>query len=169
MVAKSYPVIEPIKLRYKGLYDMKGLIKLVYNWYIDNHFRFHEELYKDKVESPLGNEIEIKTNGDRKVSEYYKNIVKVYFHQWESKDVIIKVGGKDVSMVQGRIEILVSGEVITDWQGKFKKGTVWEKAQKLLEKSVIIKDIEIKHIDPLDKELHVLAADIKRFLRIESA
>jgi hypothetical protein len=158
-----------IKLRYKGVYDMKGVLRILYNWYIINRYDYHEDLYKDKLDTPLGNEIEIKMKGEKKVSEYLKYVVKFYTHQWEAKDVVVKVGDKEVKMMTGRLEIKMEGRVVSDWQNRFKAGTIWEKAQKFMEKVVLRKEIEFKHIDPMEKELHALSGEIKRFLKMESS
>jgi hypothetical protein len=158
----------PIKLRFKGVYDMKGLLSLVYKWYIENKYEYHEKLYKDKIETAFGNEIEIKMEGTKKVTEYYMYQIFVEFHQWESKDITVKVNGKDVHMMQGRIEIKISGKLITDWQNQFKKGTIWEKAQDFMEKNVIKWDINLKHVDVIEKGVHEFAAEIKRFLKMDT-
>ncbi|MBN1792681.1 hypothetical protein JW826_03280 [Candidatus Woesearchaeota archaeon] len=159
----------PLKIRHKGDYDIKGLFQLFHKWYSDNQYEYHEGLYKDKVETALGNEIEVKMKGSRRVSEYYKYEVSIQTHEWEAKDMVVKVDGQDKEIRRGRIHIEVNGKVITDWQGKFKEGTIWEKGQKWMENHVIKKDIEFKHIDPLDKQLHEFVGEIKRFLKIESS
>ncbi len=147
---------------------MNGLYNLIYNWYKSQHYEYHEGRYKDKVESPFGNETEIETKGELKLTEYVKNIVEISTHQWESKDIQVKVGGNEVTMMQGRIEIKIEAKIITDWQNKFEKGTIWESAQNFMENTIIKRDIDNKYIDPLDKQLHALSRDIKRFLKIDS-
>ena len=159
----------PIKLRFRGVYDMKGLMKLIYKWFNSNYYVYNETKYKDKIETVFGNEIEIDMEGNKKVSEYYRYYVTVRTHQWESKDIMVKVGEKEVSMMQGRVEVQIEAKIVTDWQDKFEKGTMWEKAQKFMEKVVIGADIGLLHIDPLDKELHALSREIKNHLKIESA
>jgi hypothetical protein len=158
----------PIKIRYKGVYDMRGLLGLVYRWYTDNQYEYHEKLYKDKIETAFGNEVEIKMVGQRKITEYYMYEVIVEIHNWESKDIMIKVNSKEVPMMQGRIEIKISGKLITDWQNKFEAGTIWEKAQTFLEKVVLKQDINLKYVDPIERGVHAFAAEIKTFLKMDT-
>jgi hypothetical protein len=169
MVKKEYHVFKhPIKLRFRGVYDMKGLMRLIYKWYSSSQYTYHETKYKDKQETVFGNEIEIEMEGNKKVTEYLRYYVKITTHQWESKDIVVKVGEKEVSMMQGRVEVQITAWIVTDWQDQFKKGTWWETAQNFMEKVVIMPDIALLHIDPLDKDLHALARDIKNHLKIES-
>ncbi|MBN2142653.1 hypothetical protein JW711_04960 [Candidatus Woesearchaeota archaeon] len=169
MASNPYDVFgAPLKIRHKGVYDMKALLAFVYQWYMDNQYIYHEKRYKDKTETALGNEIEIETYGERKVNEYFKYFIEINTHQWESRDIKIKVDGKEMTVVQGRIEVQINGKVITDWQGRFKT-PFWITMQKWMEKVILKKEIEFKHIDPIDKQLHDLAQEIKNYLKIESS
>ena len=168
MAKNPSTVVGPLKIRYKGVFDMKGLLAFVYRWFAENHYDWHEKLYKEKAESALGNETEIKITGDNKVSEYFQYDATFEIHMWESKDVVVKVGGKDVHMMQGRIEIQVSGGVTRDWQNKFPEGGMWGSAQKFLDNFLLKNDFLFIHADKMEKEIHALNADIKRLLKMEA-
>jgi hypothetical protein len=79
------------------------------------------------------------------------------------------VNGKEVMMMRGRMHIEIKGKVITDWQKRYKEDNTVHKWMKMFLNKVVLKnEIEMKHIDPLDKDLHRLEAEIKKFLRIEA-
>jgi len=158
-----------LKIRYKGYFDWGGLYRLVSKWMVGKQFRFHEKRYKDKFDTPLGNELEVDVWGEKEVTEYYQYKVIVAYHLWESREVPVIENGKQVMKMQGRIEVRLNGEVITDWQNRYNKdNTVQNLMQMFLNKVVFKYDIAIKHIDPLDKDLHLLEAQIKKFLKVES-
>lgn len=162
-----FPV--PLKIRYKGLFDFEGLYRIVHKWFLSKEFRYHEKRYKDKIKSALGNELEINVWGEKEVTEYYKYRVDVYYHLWDSKDTPIIIDGKKVIRRTGRMHIELSGVVITDWQGRYKKDNPFHKFMEMfLNKTVFKYDIDMKYIDPLDKDLHRLEAEIKKFLKIEA-
>jgi hypothetical protein len=159
-----------LKIRYKGLFDWAGIYKLVYNWIVNRQFRFHEKRYKDKLDTPLGNELEVDVWGEKEVTEYYKYRMDVAYHLWESREIPVVINGKQTKLWQGRIEIKISGKVITDWQGHYKSGenTVHKWMEMFLNKVVLKNEIEMKHIDPFDKDLHRLEAELKKLLKIEA-
>ena len=160
----------PLKIRYKGYFDWGGLYTLVYKWIIGRQFRFHEKRYKDKLDTALGNELEVNVWGEKEVSEYYKYKVSVDYHMWESKEVPLVLNGKQTKMWLGRIDIRISGTVITDWQKRYKsdENKLHKGLEMFLNKVVLKNEIDMKHIDPFDKDLHRLEAEIKKFLRIEA-
>lgn len=157
-----------LKIRYKGLFDWTGVYRLVHDWLVKNQFRFYEKRYKDKLDTALGNELEVDVYGEKEVTEYYKYRVDVAYHLWESREVPVVVNGKQTKLWQGRVHIAISGKVITDWQGRYKDGKMNKMMETFLNKVVLKNEIEMKHIDPLDKDLHRLESDIKKLLKIEA-
>jgi hypothetical protein len=159
----------PLKIRYKGYFDWTGLYRLVWQWMAKRQFRVHEKRYKDKTETALGREMEVDVWGEKEVTEYYMYQVYVAYHLWESKEVPVMMNGKEVMMMRGRMHIEIKGKVITDWQKRYKEDNTVHKWMKMFLNKVVLKnEIEMKHIDPLDKDLHRLDAEIKKFLRIEA-
>lgn len=161
-----FPV--PLKIRYKGLYDLEAIYRAVYNWAVKRGFRYHETRYKNKAQNVRGNELKLKVWGEKEVTEYYKYQFNIYYHAWESKEVPVIVDGKQKMMMKGRIFIQINGQVITDWQERYKGTKVREFMQKFLNDIVLKYDIGIKHIDPFDKDLHRLEAEIKKLLKVEA-
>ena len=94
---KEYPVLgATLKVRYKGVFDFAGLMKLIRDWLEERQFTYHETRYKDKIDTALGNELEIDVMGKKKVTEYYEYFVDVAYHLWETRDVQVVENGKQV-------------------------------------------------------------------------
>ncbi len=164
---KVFPV--DLKIRYKGLYDWTGVYRHVYEWLVNHQFRFHEKRYKDKLDTALGNELEVDVWGEKEVTEYYKYRVDVAYHLFESREVPVVINGKQTKLWQGRVHIQISGKVITDWQGRYKDDNKINKMMETFLNKVILKnEIEMKHVDPLDKDLHKLESELKKLLKIEA-
>lgn len=155
-----------IKIRVKGLFDFAGVYKLIADWLMfSRQMEFHETRYKDKLDTALGNEIEIDTYGERRVSEFIKYFIDVKYHLWESKEVKVVIDGKSVTRMQGRMDITIKGRIIVDWQNRFKK---YPKLEGFLINTVFKNELEVKHADPLEHDMHDFAARIKRFLNIDA-
>lgn len=159
----------PLKLRYKGVFDFKGVYELVYRWYRNRQFRFHERRYKDKTYTPLGNEIEANVWGEKEVTEFYKYHVTVDYHLWEAKEIPVIIKGKKVKRMRARIDIRLDGKVVCDWQNRYDRSNPFQNViLNFLIKTVLKYELEVKHVDPLDKDLHNLEEQIKKHLKIES-
>jgi hypothetical protein len=167
---KKYPVFgAPLKIRYKGYFDWGGLYRLVWQWMQKRQFRVHEKRYKDKIDTPLGNELEVDVWGEKEVTEYYQYVIEIAYHAWESREVPVIENGKQVMRMQGRIEIKISGRVVTDWQWRYKPDNkIHSVMEMILNKAIMKQERDIKHIDPFDKDMHRLEAEIKKFLKIET-
>lgn len=167
---QEYPIFPaPLKIRFKGYFDFEGVYRLIQKWFINRQFRYHEKRYKDKLDTPRGNEIELDVWGEKEVTEYYKYYVEVNYHLWESKDVPVLEGGKKVMRCRGRMDLKLHGKIITDWQKRYDSSNFVQKSMELfLNKFVLKNEREMKHIDYLDKELHKLEAQIKKFLKMET-
>ncbi|MFH0869775.1 MAG: hypothetical protein V1866_01820 [archaeon] len=155
-----------IKIRVKGLFDFEGVYKLIADWIINSRqMEFHETRYKDKVETAFGNELKIETMGERRVSEFIKYYIYVKYELWEAKEVKVVIDGKPVKRMQGRMHIEIKGDIVADWQNRFKK---YPKLMGFLIKTVFKNELEVKHADPLEHDMHAFAAKIKRFLNIDA-
>ena len=163
---KVFPA--PLKIRYKGYFDFEGVYRLVNNWLVKYLFRYHEQRYKDKTDTPLGNEIEVDVWGEKEVTEYYKYKIIISYHLWESREVPVVINGEKVKRMRGRMHITLQGEVITDWQGRYKGSKVRSLMEEFLNKTVLKKEREMKHVDYVDKQLHKLEGEIKKFLKMET-
>lgn len=159
----------PLKIRYKGDFDWAGLYRLIWNWLLKKHFRVHEKRYKDKLDTAKGNELEVEVWGEKELTEYYKYKAFIEYHLWESKEVPVVVDGKQTKIMRGRIDIKINADLITDWQGRYKSDNMIHKLmEKFLNEVAFKYDITIKYTGPLDKDLHRLEAEIKKFLKMEA-
>jgi len=168
MTVERKVFVAPLKIRFKGLYDWTGVYKYVHDWIVGHQFRFHEKRYKDKLDTALGNELEVDVWGEKEVTEYYRYYVEVNYHLFESREVPVVVNGKQTKLWQGRVHIQISGKVITDWQKRYAEGKTNKMMETFLNKVILKNEIEMKHIDPLDKDLHRLESDLKKLLKIEA-
>lgn len=170
-MTQTFPVFPvPLKIRYKGLFDWGGLYRFIWDWLKKREFRVHEKRYKDKIRTALGNELQVNMWGEKEVTEYYMYKVTVYYHLWESKEIPVIIDGKQVKRMRGRMHIELNADIITDWQKRYKSGeNIFHKLMEKFLNDVAFKyDREMKHIDLVDKDLHRLEAEIKKFLKMES-
>ena len=66
-----------IFIMYKGLYDFDKLYKAIEDWFNVYQYEYHEKQFKNK-EYNVGDELEIKLSGDKKVDEYAKYVIELH-------------------------------------------------------------------------------------------
>lgn len=159
----------PLILRYKGVFDFEGLYRMMHAWLINKRYLFHEDRYKDKVFTPFGNELEINWTAEKKVTEYIKEYILVYFHLWDFAEVEVIKDGKKVKMTRSRMEIRMDAELEMDYTKKFQnKGIFAQKLGEFYQNKVIYWEWRIKHADSLTYSLYDLHHKIKKYLELES-
>lgn len=168
-VIEKIPVFgAPLRIRYKGFFDFDAIYQFMIGWYARRKFTMQETLYKDKTQTPAGNELELKTHGKRKVTEFIRYKVSIEYHLWEFKKEEVVINGEKKMMTRGRIEININGEVEPDWQGRYNGKTWINKWMGKLLWHLKENEILMEWVDPLDKDLHALNAQMKKLLTSEA-
>ncbi|MCK4521843.1 MAG: hypothetical protein KAU20_04670 [Nanoarchaeota archaeon] len=102
-----------------GIFDMDGLYKVMQRWFYDNKYYFEETLYKHKPGTAAGKEEEIGWTGWRKVNDYVKFHIKVFFHIYDIKNIEVIKEGKKVKLTKCRVWIEFNGDVELDYTKRF--------------------------------------------------
>lgn len=159
-----------ILIRYKGVFDFEGLYRMMHAWLINKRFYFHEDLYKDKVATPFGNELEIRWTAEKKVTEYIKEYVTVYFHLWDFSEVEIIKDGKKMKMTQSRMEIYMDAMLEMDYTKKFQdSGKFAQQLGKFYQNKVLYWEWRIRYAGALVYSVYDLHAKVKKYLNEVSA
>lgn len=159
--------LDPIRVRYSGLFDFDALYAAIIDWCKNYGYLWEEETYKHKVPSPKGAEQEFKWVAEKEVNDYIKYKIVMEPHIWDLTEVEVEKEGKKRSLSNGRIEILIKGELIPDWQKKFSRG----RFSKFLGKAYYgmrRREIESVYGDNLYYRLWNLQALIKKYFDMQT-
>lgn len=154
-----------LKIRYKGLFDFEGLYRMIVAWYKSQRYELNEDLYKDKTDTPLGNEIEIKWTGTKEVDPLVRYTVKIYIHIWEGKEVEIIDGPIKRKLMRARMNIDFSPTVLFDYQNLFKGRKFMRPVFSRLNQ----RDFEFKYFGDLMMAMIKFHTKTKRFLHMEGS
>ena len=111
--------LNPITIRYSGLFDFDGFYAAVIDWCKMYGYKWDEETYKHKVPSPKGAEQEWKWVCEKEVTEYLKYKITFKPHLWDMTEIEVEKDGKKKTLTNGRIEVPIQAVMIMDWQKKF--------------------------------------------------
>jgi hypothetical protein len=164
----------PAIVRYDGVFDWDGLYKGLVEYLRRNNYWFYEKLYKSKPWSPIGTELVLKWEADRKLNEYYLYRLKFEWHFMDFHHVDVIRDGKKVTLTKSYFYVDIRGVVIQDWQG-LEKGhgghepsTITKFLGKFVRNHVIDREFVYDYIYPLYDEVMEVQKFIQEYIHFES-
>jgi hypothetical protein len=155
-------------LRYNGVFDFNGLYRMMYNWFFKQRYEFHEDLYKEKVDT-IGNELEIKWRAEKKITEFIKYIINVEFHLWNMLDVEVIRNGEKVKMTKARMQIILKASTVADYAKRFEESNMTKRLYHILMTKVLDKEMLLVYNDRLTYITYEFHAEIKKFLGTDTS
>jgi hypothetical protein len=154
------------KVKYNGIVDFPEFYKFCYNWLVEEvGLNVAEEKYAEKITGDSKN-IDINWTGVKKITDYFKEEIKVSFQIIGLTKIEIVRDGKKIKTNNGSVEIKEKGTLIRDYQGKFETTPSKKFMRGIYEKWVIpsrLNEFEGKVIGDCDEFL----SQAKAFLDLE--
>jgi hypothetical protein len=122
-----------VPLLYKGTFDFHAIYHTIIDWFALHECWVYEELYKDKISGPDVTEKEIKLYGEVKIDDFVMWDATITIKAWDAK-VVEQRGPSGHKMIQGRLEVVITGHIITDYQKTFAGDGLASKARKIVNK-----------------------------------
>lgn len=160
--------VPTITVRYDGLFDFDGLYAAVVDWAKNYGYKWHEKTYKHKFPRPTGAEQEMDWIISKNVTNYIAYEIKFSVHTWDQSDVEVDVNGQKKMLTKAKIYIVLNGNLIHDWQKKFKGGKIAEALGKFYRNVVYKADLENTYLDPLYYRMWNLQALLKKYFDMQS-
>ena len=130
------------KLKYGGLFQFQDFYQFCYDWLSEEFgLLVAEEQYVEKISGDSKN-VDIVWSGTKKVTDYFKYVVKVKFKILGLKKVEVQRNGVKEKMNEGVIELKISSVLVRDWAGKFEENGFQKFLRSIYEKWVIPARIE---------------------------
>lgn len=107
------------KLTYSGIFPFSDFYNFCHDWLTEETgLDITEDRYLEKI-SGDSKEVEVDWSGSSKITDYFKQKVKVGFVIRGMTKVKVKKGEAEINTNKGKIDIKVKGVLIKDYQGKF--------------------------------------------------
>jgi hypothetical protein len=168
-LGEPFPILNiPLTVRYRGVFDYDGLYKMMHAWLVSKRFVFHEESYKDKASTPAGNEIQAKWKGERKVTEFIKEYIRIEFHLWDYAEVEIIKDGRKIKSGKARLEIKFFADLELDYSQRFAGDDFSKRLGKFYVEKIIYWDWRIKYANALEYLVYDLHTKVKKYLNMDT-
>ncbi|MBI2143512.1 hypothetical protein HYU20_04205 [Candidatus Woesearchaeota archaeon] len=96
----------PHRIKYRGMFDLDKLYKVMALWFKERRFELHERLYKSKPP-----ELEVRLEAERKRTNFARELIFVHMHMWGDYNIEVIVNGKKKKMAKVRMVITIRGDI----------------------------------------------------------
>jgi len=157
-------VLDQLKLNFEGIFDLNGLYRTIDGWFYEKGYDKYEKKNYEQV-LPTGKDVEIELLPWKKITDYFKIIVRVRAKFVQIKDVEVQKDGVTLKMQQGRVMFIFDGYLVSDYDN------AWESRPMLFFiRTIFDKYIFRKYTKTAEKwlvnDLYQLHGNIQRFLNI---
>jgi len=153
------------KTKYLGIFDFKEFYRFCYDWLVDHEYLVEERTYSEKIK-PTGKEIGIDWICRRKISDYFRFVLKIHWLVLAMTNVEVTKEGKKLTLNKGQPEIGVVGYLEKDYEHRW-EATALSKFMRGLYDRYIIKGRIEKYEEKIIEEVDEFIAQAKSFLALE--
>jgi len=132
-MAERMIVVDKDRLEYSGLFDMKGVYRVMDTWAKDKGYWLIEKRHGE-VTKPEGKYIDMDFEPFRKFTDYAKSIVKIRAQFQKVKDVVVERDNKKVKLQEGTVMISFDGILETDYEHRWESKPVFYVLRTVFEK-----------------------------------
>lgn len=154
------------KIKQSGIFDFKDLYSFLYDWLKGEGYGVSEKAYGEEVTGD-SKKIDISWQAKKKISDYFKFVIKVDWKIIGMKKIKVKKENKEVNMNSGQIEIKFAAILVKDYEHKWEDAPIWKFTRGVYDKYIIKSRIG-GYEDKLMGELDELIGQAKAFLALEA-
>lgn len=113
-------VIDQLKLTYEGIFDLNGLYRMIDSWFYEKGYDKWELKNYEQV-MPHGKDITIELLPWKKITDYFKNTIRIRINGVGIKDIEVEKKGVKLKLNQGKIMMIFDGYLESDYEHRWEK------------------------------------------------
>lgn len=117
-MAERDVVVDKIRLTYEGIFKVTDLYRLIDNFFRDRGYDKRERRNIENVKAD-GKYIELELEPWKKITDYAQNVIQLRIIMSNVTDAHVKKDGVDVKLNKGKIQIVLSAYIETDYEGRW--------------------------------------------------
>jgi len=153
------------KIKHKGIFDFSELYYFCYTWLVDKDYDVTEKTYSEKIK-PNGKEVEIFWEAKRKISDYFRFILKAEWRILGMTDTEVQKNGAKMKMNKGQVEIKFTATIEKDYEHRWENSGFLKFLRGVYDRYIIRGRIE-EYEQRIFEEIDEYIAQAKSFLALE--
>jgi len=153
------------KVKHTGIFDFGEFYKFCYAWLIDKDYKLIEKTYSEKV-TPNGKLVEIFWDAKRKISDYFRFVIKAQWRIIGMTEVEVQKEGSKLKLNKGQLEITISALLEKDYESRWENSGFLKFLRGIYDRYIIRGRIE-KYEEKLLAEVDEYVSQLKAFLALE--
>jgi hypothetical protein len=148
---------------YDSPFDFKETYRILFEWLVDQGYDVNEKSYKEVLQAGGAKEIEVEWEATKKVSDYFKNWIKVKFHPMGLTSAEVEVDGVKQKMNKGRMDIEIECALFKDYEERWSTWPLFKFLRTFYDK-YLIKERTEQYEGKCIQEMEELVAQAKSYL-----
>ncbi len=153
------------KIKQKGIFNFKDFYAFAYDWLVGQGYNVTEKVYSEEVTGD-SKKIEIKWEAKRKISDYFRFVIKIDWMIIELKNIEIQREGKKIKTNSGQPELKINGILEKDYENKWEDAAFWKFLRGIYDRYIIKSRID-DYEDKIKDEVEEFIAQCKSYLVVE--
>jgi hypothetical protein len=152
------------EIKQKGHFNYREFYEMAFSFLKDKGYRVEEHKYEEKI-STDGKEITLNWVSPKKVSDYFKNVIKT---DWKINDLVdteIEIDGKRTKTNKGTVKIKVEATIERDYDGEWDKKPIWKMLRGIYDRYIIRTTID-EYEGRLAGDAGEFVGELKGFLQL---
>ncbi len=163
-MAERQIVVDGERLSHTGLFDVKGVIKIINDWSNDKKYFMVETHHTESVKDD-GKYIDIRLEPFKKLTDYAKSVIKIRITVDKAKDKVVDIDKKKVKLYEGTVHFLFDGVLDTDYESRWEEKPIFYFLRTVFEKYVYAPFIS-KFEKTVKNDVDVLKTNLKSYLNL---
>lgn len=174
-IVEIYPQYQPLRVKYKDIFDMKGFYTDLKEWLLEYEWTDHHEgldhweiYYGERIDQSKSREIWIHWRMKKKPkhSPFITYYMDFEFHILGLVDTEVVRDGMKMKANKGEVEMKIWAYLTEDYVSAFQKHFFLKEVVEIFKKRVYRKEMEARKKE-LYQELYVLQNFIKQWLKLK--
>ncbi len=163
-MAERRLLVSDLAIEYDGLFDSSDLFRFLDDWFQQKGYDKQEVRHAERVKEK-GKFVDLEIMPTKKVSDYVKYDINVRVYIKDLVQANIKRDGKQFKINKGRVTILISAFLVTDYEHRMES-----KPMLFFMRTLFDKFVHKKYIDRFEKgmmnDVQQLHTELKSFLNL---
>ncbi len=159
------PVVEGESISYEGIFVLKDVYKMLYEWmgdkgYVPVEKRTHESVTK------AGKHVEVDFEPYKKYTDYAKSVIRIKLSATNLTDAEVTRDGHKKKMQKGKLHVAFDSWLETDYEARWETGAVFYVLRTIFENYVYTPFLS-GFVSGVREDTNFLKEQLKAYLNLE--